>query len=281
MLDQSKAYLLEARLAGLVAELQCASFNELYYKAKADASGKIRNAIIDAVSTKETLFFRDASPFELLQHKILPELIDRRLGRQGIPGSKDIRIWSAACSTGQEVYSIAMVIQDLLPDWSRYNIKILGTDISDEAISRASYGRYNKFEIERGLPKEKLKKYFLPLSDNGWKVKDDLRSLATFKKLNLLENLVGLGRFDVIFCRNVAIYFSSTDKVSLFQRLAEILEPNGYLIIGSTESLLGVSPLFEGKKHLRSVFYQLKQSPQVATPEIKPAFPGRIALVNQ
>jgi chemotaxis protein methyltransferase CheR len=257
-LDQSKAYLLETRLGGLAQELGCASFSELYFKAKADSSLKVARKIIDGITTKETLWFRDTSPFELLRHKILPELIDKRFLKPVGPGKKGLKIWSAACSTGQEVYSLAIIIKELLPDWSKYSISILGTDISDEAVSRASYGQYNQFEIERGLPREKMEKYFTPNGQSIWKIKDETRAMTTFRRHNLMESLAALGTFDLILCRNVAIYFSQPDKGKLFQKIAQILEPDGYLIIGSTESLLGVSEEFEPQRHLNSIFYQRK-----------------------
>jgi chemotaxis protein methyltransferase CheR len=257
-LDQSKAYLVETRLSSLAQELGCVSFSELYFKAKADTTLKVARKIIDAITTKETMWFRDNSPFELLRHKILPEIIDRKLLKPGSLGKKGIKIWSAACSTGQEVYSLAIIIKELLPDWSKYGISILATDLSDEAITRASYGEYNQFEIERGLPREKLEKYFIKNSQSTWKIKDEPRSMATFRRYNLLESFISLGAFDVILCRNVAIYFSPEDKAKLFQRIAQVLEPDGYLIIGSTESLLGVCPEFEPQRHLNSIFYQRK-----------------------
>jgi chemotaxis protein methyltransferase CheR len=260
VLDQTtKSYLVETRLSALLQEYNCASYNELYFKTKSDRSGIITNKIIDAMTTKETLFFRDSSPFEFLQHRILPDIIDQKLGKGINPCNQGVRIWSAACSTGQEVYSIAIIIKELLPDLVKYNIKIIGTDISNEAISRASYGQYNKFEIERGLSSEKLNKYFTKINSTSWKVKDEIRSMATFKRINLLEPFTGLGKFDIIFCRNVAIYFSQEDKIKLFNKIANILEQDGYLIIGSTESLLGISTLFEPKKYLRAVGYQLKK----------------------
>ena len=255
-LDAGKTYLIETRLSGLLEEFRCASYGELYYTAKADASKNIQRKIIDAITTNETLFFRDTSPFDLLQHKILPDLIDRRTANG--PGRiVNIRIWSAACSTGQEVYSIGMVLKELLGDLRKYNIRIIGTDISDAAVAQASYGIYNKFEMERGLPKDKLSKYFESAA-NGWKVKDEIRAMATFKKINLLEPFLGLGKFDVIFCRNVAIYFTPEDKTKLFNKLCDAIEPDGYLVIGSSESLAGITNRFEPKRYLRSVFYQQK-----------------------
>jgi chemotaxis protein methyltransferase CheR len=258
-LDQSKAYLLETRLGGLAQELGCVSFSELYFKAKADPSLKVARKVIDAITTKETMWFRDNSPFELLRHKILPELIDKRFLKPTSVIKKGLKIWSAACSTGQEVYSLAIIIKELLPDWAKYNINILGTDISDEALARASYGQYNQFEIERGLPRDKMEKYFTKNGQSTWKIKDEPRGMATFRRYNLMEPFSSLGTFDLILCRNVAIYFSPEDKVKLFQRIAQSLEPDGYLIIGSTESLLGVTSDFEPQRHLNSIFYQRKK----------------------
>ena len=256
-LDESKAYLIETRLGGLLKEFGCSSFSELYYKTQSDGTKRIQEKILDAITTGETLFFRDSAPFDLLQHKVLPDLVDKRskktIGSLPIP----IRIWSAACSTGQEIYSIAITMKELLGDLSRYNVRLMGTDISDAALARASYGTFNNFEIERGLSKDKLLKYFV--QDKGvWKIKDEVRAMASFKKLNLMEPFNGIGKFDIIFCRNVAIYFTEPERTRLFKKMEGALETDGYLIIGSTESLTGIAPQFEPQRHVRSVFYQLK-----------------------
>jgi chemotaxis protein methyltransferase CheR len=256
-LDESKAYLIETRLGGLVKEYQCSSYGELCSRAKIDSSKTLENRIIDAISTKETLFFRDTSPFEVLQHKILPDLIDRRSEKSSGLLPIPIRIWSTACSTGQEVYSIAIVLRELLPDLKKYNIKLTGTDISDAAIAQASYGRYNKFEIERGLSKKILQKYFSPNGGN-WKICDEIRTMVSFGKRNIIQPFIGMGKLDIIFCRNVAIYFKLEERIKLFEKIAHVLEPDGYLIIGSTESLTGISPTFESKRYLRTIYYQLK-----------------------
>jgi len=256
-LDEKKTYLIETRLKDLVESEKCDSYVELYYKAKKDTGKTIERKIINAITTNETLFFRDSSPFDMFKFKIMPELIDRRsvsvTGVTPIP----IRIWSAACSTGQEVYSLAIIIKELLPDLKKYNIKLLGTDISDDAIAKASYGHYNKFEIDRGLDNDILQRYFT-LNNNRWKIRDDIRAMALFQKFNLMTPFSGIGKFDVVFCRNVAIYFNYEDKKKLFDKIADILEPDGYLIIGATESLTGISQRFEPQRHLRSVFYQRK-----------------------
>ncbi|HEB49005.1 MAG TPA: protein-glutamate O-methyltransferase CheR [Desulfobulbus sp.] len=255
-LDAGKKYLLETRLSSIAEELGCSNYMELYQKAKRDARRQIQQQIIDAISTNETLFFRDEGPFKLLQYKILPELIDARTPKSSFMKTP-IRIWSAASSTGQELYSIAIVIKELVGDTSKFNFKLLGTDISDSAVAQASRGRYNKFEIERGLPRDKLNRYFT-LRGGFWQVKDELRAMVHFRKLNLMLPFSGLGKFDIVFCRNVAIYFTMDDRKKLFNKIADILEPDGYLIIGSTESLTGICPRFKPKRHLRSIFYQLK-----------------------
>jgi chemotaxis protein methyltransferase CheR len=253
----SKAYLLETRLCRLLEKERCDSFTAFYHKAKTDTSKKLEKEIVDGITTSETLFFRDNGPFELLKHKIIPEVIDKRTAMTPKGSPTIIRIWSAACSTGQEVFSIAIVIRELLGQNHNYNIKLIGTDISDAAIKQASYGVYNKFEIERGLPRERLQRYFSSSGEN-WKIKDEIRSMATFRKFNLMDPFVGLGKFDIIFCRNVAIYFKLADRMAVFNKIADSLESDGYLIIGSTESLTGVCPRFVPKRHLQSIFYQLR-----------------------
>ena len=253
-IEASKAYLIETRLGRILESENCGSYGEFCHKARMDASKSLEKKVIDAITTNETLFFRDGNPFELLRHKILPEIIDRRSAAKSL---RPIRIWSAACSTGQEVFSIAIVLKELLGSSHSYSIKLLGTDLSDAAIKQASYGSYNKFEIERGLPRDRLHLYFTPDGAN-WKIKDTIRSMASFQKLNLMHPFTGVGKFDIIFCRNVAIYFTLEDRKKLFSKMADALEPDGYLIIGSTESLTGVCPRFVPKRHLKSIFYQLR-----------------------
>lgn len=254
-LDGSKSYLIETRLSPLLGAFHCQSYSDLAVRARSNPT--LERKIIDAISTNETLFFRDRSPFEALQHKIIPDLIDRKTknGQRMLPPT--IRIWSAACSTGQEPYSLAMLIRELCPDDSKHRFQLVGTDISDAAVARASHGVYNRFEVERGLEPTRLSRYFSPLGD-GYRIRDEIRSMVTFRKLNLLKPFTGMGRFDVILCRNVAIYFTPEDRKRLFERLADMLEPEGYLIIGSTESLTGVCARFAPQRHVRAVFYQVK-----------------------
>jgi chemotaxis protein methyltransferase CheR len=255
-LDDSKAYLIESRLAGLVEETGCGSYSGLLLRAKSDPSRALDRRIIDAITTNETFFFRDTTPFDLLRHKIIPDLIDRRART----GAARLRIWSAACSTGQELYSIAILLKELLGEPDRYGVRLLGTDISDDAVARASRGQYSPVEISRGLSEAQRTKYFVSAT-GGWQIRDEIRGMASFKKLNLMADFASLGRFDVIFCRNVAIYFTERDRISLFGRMERALEAGGYLVIGAMESLNGLCPQFESKRHLRSVYYQVKTTP--------------------
>jgi chemotaxis protein methyltransferase CheR len=252
-LDDSKGYLVETRLAGLLRATGAGGWSELLYKVKNDAGGALRTQVISAITTNETSFFRDMAPFELLRHKLFPELIDRKnkAGMRPLP----IRILSAACSTGQEVYSTAIVLKELLGDFRGFDIRIQGIDISDSAVAQASYGHFTRMEIERGLPSDKLARHFEPAGDR-WKIRDELRATATFRRGNLLEPCPLATPFDIIFCRNVAIYFTEPDRVRLFRNLSHCLAREGALIIGATESITGLCPEFEPQRYLRAVFYQ-------------------------
>lgn len=253
-LQPGKGYLVETRLDDLLRKYKCSSFSELHFKAKADGSGELGREVIDRITTDETSFFRDSAPFDMLRNKILPDLIDRKNRRPGM-GKPSIRIWSAACSNGQELYSIAMTLKDLLGSFNRFEVQLVGTDISDAAVAKASRGIYNSIEIQRGLPVSHQQRYFTQVPE-GWKIADELRFLVTFRRLNLMQPFAGMGVFDVIFCRNVAIYFDEANKKSLFNRLGMQLDPDGYLIIGSTESITGLCPQFTAHRHVRSVYYQ-------------------------
>ena len=248
-LDERKAYLFETRLGPLLEDMGFSGYMALLDKAKVDQLTK--KALVDAITTQETSFFRDQSPFDLMKYKLVPEFFEKN-------GMKaNFRVWSAASSTGQEVYSLAMLLQDLLFDLSKYNINLLATDISDAAIASASMGKYTKFELARGLDFKKLSKYFNQL-DSSWKIKDEIRQLVKFKKVNLLETFVGIPQQDVIFCRNVAIYFSRENRSILYDRLADSLKTDGVLIISSTESLLGISERFEKRTFRNAVYYVKK-----------------------
>ncbi len=250
VLDETKGYLINNRLGSLLEQSGCADYIEFCRKSR--ASGALQTQVIDAITTQETLFFRDAAPFDALKHKAVPETIDTKVNT---PFPKRLRIWSAASSTGQEPYSIAMTLSELLPDIHSWDINILATDISDAALAQASLGRYKTHEVQRGVPPEMLTKYFQE-EPGGWRVKEEIRYMIRFDRRNLLKPFTGLGPFDIIFCRNVAIYFQTAVKLDLFHRLSDLLTPGGYLFAGSAETLNSLDARFTPQHHCRTIFYQ-------------------------
>lgn len=279
VLDDSKAYLVESRLGRLAQDHGCSSYRELCERARRSGDPALRTQIIDAITTHETLFFRDQAPFDALQFRVLPDLIDART-RAKAP--RRLRFWSAACSTGQEPYSIAITLCETLPDRNAWNLFIVATDISDAAIQKASRGWYAPYEIQRGMKPALLAKYFVP-KNGGYQVRDELRAMVAFRRRNLLEPFDDLGLFDVIFCRNVAIYFDPAKRRDMFLRLARQLVPDGVLFVGSAESLLDLGPRFAPHNHCRATFYRPNMplgsgvARTAATPlaAIQPALPRR------
>lgn len=225
----SKEYLVESRLLELAQTLGYRDLNEFYLKVKNQLTTPILNSIVDALTINETCFFRDTHPFEALRTYILPELFQRK-------NHKKITIWSAACSTGQEPYSIAMLILEYFFHYlSSYEIKIWATDISLNSLKKAKEGVYNQIEVNRGLPINFLLKYFTQ-EGSVWKINEKVKSLVKFDFLNLLEvDRKVRERFDIIFCRYVLIYFSDSTKKKIWENLWKFLNPGGYLILGGTE----------------------------------------------
>jgi len=249
--DSSKDYLIESRIVARLAEFGCTSLEALIAKVEAGDS-VAKNAFIDAVTTRETLFFRDESPYIALEHKALPEIIDTKTSSYY---PKRLRLWSAAASTGQEAYSLAICLLETLPDLWSWDVQILATDISDAALAAASRGIYSEFEVGRGLRPDLRDKYFQRVG-NGWQVKDDVRSLVSFQKRNLLQPFEGLGPFDIIFCRYVAIYFDLPVRRELFERLSRTLSNDGVLFVGSSENLSDFGARWAPQFHCRAVYYQ-------------------------
>lgn len=258
-LDRSKTYLLESRLDGLLKEYQCRSYNEFYQLARDDYTRMIELKIIDQITTHETSFYRDSSVYRLLGNKIIPELLRRRTPTDHLPSAPiPLNIWCAACSTGQEIYSLAIILKEYLGDRKKYNLKLLGTDISDASIAQASYGHYSKFEIERGLPPNLRLKYF-EKKDDSWKIRDEIRAMVLFQKQNLMRTFRDLTKFDIILCRNVIIYFGLADRELILKRLANRLMADGYLLLGSSEALGSNNVTFTPKQHGDAIYYQLKR----------------------
>jgi chemotaxis protein methyltransferase CheR len=255
-LGGDKQYLMESRLKGLLPEFGCQSYGDLLNAAKANKHPLVRQKIIDAITTNETLWFRDKGPFVVMNDVFLPLAVEKI--RRGFP---KIRIWSAACSTGQETYSIAMVIHDFVkrlhdPAITTAHFEIVATDISSEALSVAQLGAYDRFSIERGLDAHNRDAYFKQ-NQSFWIIDPSLKRIVQFKRFNLLENPSQLGPFDCVFLRNVAIYFSTPTKLELIRRIRSILHPQGAFFLGSTESLSFVNHDFQVKEHQKYVYYQV------------------------
>jgi chemotaxis protein methyltransferase CheR len=234
-LGTGKEYLLESRLPPVAKAYGFSSVNELVKTLRSGPHQELIKAVCDAMTTGETFFFRDTVPFELLRTTILPEVGDR-CRKAGRP----LRIWSAASSTGQEAYSIAMLLADMGVQLSGVRVELLATDFASHALNRARRGLFTQIEVQRGLPERYLRQFFIKTGD-GYRLADDIRHRVAFRELNLLESFRSLGQFDIILCRNVLIYFDSLTKKDVLDRLSSALTPGGYLFLGATETAFGLS----------------------------------------
>ena len=258
-LEDDKHYLIENRLTNLAEESKCSNFGEFFIRIKnSAASADLWGAVVDAMTTNETLWLRDQHPFSVLKDLIFPQLSEELQKKT----RSTIDIWSAACSTGQEPYSIAMTALDFYNKAGgeracREQVRILATDISSAALSTAMAGKYDHGSILRGLPLDKRNRYFAQ-QDDFWFVTENVKQMVAFKKTNLQEPFLGLGRFDVIFLRNVIIYFSDDFKTDLLNRIAGMLKPGGYLFLGGGETVHGYTSAFRVKEGERCIYYQLK-----------------------
>lgn len=257
--SEDKKYLIETRLTRLVAEAGARSFGDFYRKVAAARDPKLRDRIVDAMTTNETLWFRDSSPFLAFKEKILPEAAKRA---KRDPRYR-LRVWSAACSTGQEPYSLAMLANDFSRgpfgrDLSSERVDLFATDISPSALFIAMAGRYDRISMRRGLtgPWAGFKTRYFTDKGRVSLVNDDIKGRVRFMRFNLQGSFASLGRFDVIFLRNVAIYFSEQFKRDLFEKLYRSLNPGGYLVLGTAESTSGYSNRFIPENHGRAVLYR-------------------------
>ena len=235
-LSSDKQYLVESRLVPLARKAALQGIPELVQKMKAGGEALITE-VVEAMTTNETFFFRDKIPFDHLRETILPDLVQARASRQ------TLRIWCAASSTGQEPYSVAMCVKEFagLAGW---RVEILATDLSQEVLEKSKAGIYSQFEVQRGLPIQMLVKYFTQVGEL-WQLNPDIRAMVQHRQLNLLQDFSHLGKFDVIFCRNVLIYFDQGTKTAIFERLARMIEPDGVLTLGAAESVVGISEAFK------------------------------------
>ncbi len=238
-LDASKLYLLESRLEPVMRRHNCADLTALAGRIRT-ASDVLAGEIVDAMTTNETLFFRDEKPFRHFREQVLPAMHAARA-----PGQR-LRVWSAACSSGQELYSLAMTLAEARPLIGTRQFELVGTDISPTQVARARAGTYSHFEVQRGLPVQMMVKYF-DRADGGWQLKPALRDAASFRNWNLLDDPAPLGRFDVVFCRNVLIYFDQPTKARVLAGIARQLAPDGVLYLGGSETVLGMNTSFSSR----------------------------------
>jgi chemotaxis protein methyltransferase CheR len=236
-LSADKQYLIESRLLPLARKAGLAGISELVQKMKGGSNSYIAQ-VVEAMTTNETFFFRDKVPFDHFRDKIMPELLQARASR------KSIRIWCAAGSTGQEPYSLAMCLKEMSAALAGWRVEILATDLSQEVLEKSKAGIYSQFEVQRGLPIQLLVKYF---KQNGelWQINADIRAMVQQRPLNLLHDFFQLGSFDVIFCRNVLIYFDQATKSNIFERLARTIEPDGFMVLGAAETVVGLTEAFK------------------------------------
>jgi chemotaxis protein methyltransferase CheR len=236
-LSADKQYLIESRLLPLARKCGVAGISELVQKMKGGSSSIVAQ-VVEAMTTNETFFFRDKVPFEHFRDAIMPEMLAARAGR------KSLRIWCAAGSTGQEPYSIAMSLKEMGAALAGWRVEIIATDLSTEVLEKSKSGVYSQFEVQRGLPIQLLVKYF---KQNGelWQISPELRAMVQHRQLNLLHDFSQLGTFDIIFCRNVLIYFDQDTKINIFGRLAKSMEQDGFLVLGAAETVVGLTDAFK------------------------------------
>jgi len=245
-LSADKQYLIESRLLPLLRKSGLPDISELVQKMK-DGSADTMSQVVEAMTTNETFFFRDKLPFEHFRDSIIPEMLRARANR------RSIRIWCAAGSTGQEPYSLAMCLKEMGAAMAGWRIEILATDLSQEVIEKARAGLYSQFEVQRGLPIQLLVKYFKQAGE-FWQINADIRAMVQHRQVNLLHDFSQLGIFDVIFCRNVLIYFDQDTKVSVFHRLARATEADGFLVLGAAETAVALTDVFKPHPERRCLY---------------------------
>lgn len=244
LLSSEKQYLIESRLLPLARKSGLAGIGELVQKIRS-GSETLTVDVVEAMTTNETFFFRDRIPFENVRNVVLPHLMKARANR------RSLRIWCAAASTGQEPYSLAMMMKDaVLAGW---RVEIVATDISEGVLEKARSGIYSQFEVQRGLPIQLLVQHFKQVGE-VWQLNPDIRAMVQYRQLNLLRDFAHLGKFDIIFCRNVLIYFDQAAKIDVFSRMMKTNESDGYLFLGAAETVVGLTDVYRPCPDLRGVY---------------------------
>jgi chemotaxis protein methyltransferase CheR len=267
-LSVDKQYLIESRLLPLARKAGLPGLPELVQKMKGGSPSLIAQ-VVEAMTTNETFFFRDKVPFDHFRDSIMPEILKARAAR------KSIRIWCAAGSTGQEPYSLAMCLKEMSAALAGWRVEIIATDLSQEVLEKSKAGIYSQFEVQRGLPIQMLVKYFKQTGEL-WQINPDIRAMVQHKQLNLLQDFSHLGTFDVIFCRNVLIYFDQETKINIFNRLARVNEADGFLVLGAAETVVGLTDVYKPFPDRRGLY---RPTGAHATPARTLAAAPRVAAV--
>lgn len=247
VLSAEKQYLAESRLVPVARRHAIATLGELIGKLKANDNASLASEVVEAMTTNETFFFRDKLPFDHFRDTVLPALITAKARE------KRIRIWCAAASSGQEPYSVAMILREFNAQLAGYRTEIIATDISGEVLARAKAGIYSQFEVQRGLPIHQLVKYFSQVGEN-WQIAPEIRAMVSFRPLNLLKDFSALGTFDMVFCRNVLIYFDQDTKIQVLNRLARQMAETSFLALGAAETVVGLTDAFKPMPDRRGLY---------------------------
>jgi chemotaxis protein methyltransferase CheR len=271
MLSADKQYLVESRLTPLARKGGVASLGELVQKLKANNERLIAD-VVEAMTTNESFFYRDKVPFDHFRDAIMPSMLAARARE------RRVRIWCAAASTGQEPYSLAMCLKEMKEKVAGWRTDILATDLSTEVLEKAKAGLYSQFEVQRGLPIQMLVKYFTQTGD-AWQISPEIRAMVQYRALNLLADFSHLGGFDVVFCRNVLIYFDQETKIGVLNRIAKMLEPDGFLVLGAAETVVGLTDAFKPLADRRGLYAPNKDALKLLTSVPKPVLARPLAAV--
>lgn len=246
-LSEDKVYLLESRLTPIARRRGLSSLEELIEEIRIRKPEPLILEVTEAMTTNESFFFRDDKPFTTFREKLLPRLIESRSAK------KSLRIWCAAASSGQEPYSLCMILKEFERQLAGWRIDILGTDISPGILERAKQGLYSQFEVQRGLPVQLLVKYFKQEGEQ-WRIDQSIRDMVNYRELNLLEDFKSLGQFDAIYCRNVLIYFDRATKANVLDRMEPMLPDDGVVVLGAAETVVGITDKFQSVPELRGIY---------------------------
>jgi chemotaxis protein methyltransferase CheR len=256
MIEPGKEYLVETRLGPLAQREGFASLAALIQQMRTEVKvNGLHHKAIDALTTNETLFFRDFHPFEALRRFIIPEILEQRAS------ARRLTIWSAACSTGQEPYTLAMLLLEHFPQLAGWSVSILATDLSPTVLKVAQEGKYSQFEVNRGLPASYLVKYFTK-QEEKWCVKDEVKRMIEFRPMNLIQSWPVMPPLDLVFIRNVMIYFDVETKKTILKKIRNCLLPHGYLFLGTAETTTNLDPQYQPVTHGKAVVYRAQQSEQ-------------------